>query len=543
LQFEKNLQNDYVKFLRLAELLVSSSRSGLVGFITSHAFLTNRTLRGMRESLLDSYADLRFLNLHGNIASGEAAALTSKDENVFEISEGVAISLMLRDPFSQEHSVRYADLAGLREEKYRWLGGNTGDSTTWEGLHPVPPNFIFAPVGDAQAAFDEGLPLEAVVKQRSAGVITARDDFATDKDEAALVARVESFAESPLRGEALRQSFAIRDKKGWDVDMAQAQARDAMPLRAAVYPYCYRPFDSRFIAYNKGIVWGMAYPTLKHTMGGRNLVLIAMQQFQYDVPEYCYVFVTRSLVDSRVFVSKTGVATVFPLYLQAASDNQLETREDINLSPEFISLVREGTGLDWLPHGAGNLEDGGSVGPEDLFTYMYAQLHSPLYRMQFAQPLRASFPRVFVPSGLEVFRALTKYGRELVALHLMESPKLAESVATYIGPASPKVVRVGWADNAIWLDAASAGKDGATAPGTVGFRGAAESVWKFYIGGYQVCEKWLKDRKGTTLRAKDLAHYVKILGAIEETIRVQGEIDRVIATHGGWDRAFVASRR
>ena len=75
-------------------------------------------------------------------------------------------------------------------------------------------------------------------------------------------------------------------------------------------------------------------------------------------------------------------------------------------------------------------------------------------------------------------------------------------------------------------------------PNTIGFRGVPEAVRNFHIGGYQVCEKWLKYRRGRTLSKVDIVHYQKIVVALAETIRLMKEIDEVIEQHGGWPGAF-----
>ena len=98
--------------------------------------------------------------------------------------------------------------------------------------------------------------------------------------------------------------------------------------------------------------------------------------------------------------------------------------------------------------------------------------------------------------------------------------------------------KVGWSDNTVWLDAAATKKGQAATSGTIGFRGVPGAVWNFHIGGYQVCEKWLKDRRGRRLSDEDIAHYQKIVVALSETIRLMGEIDEVIEAHGGWPEAF-----
>ena len=66
------------------------------------------------------------------------------------------------------------------------------------------------------------------------------------------------------------------------------------------------------------------------------------------------------------------------------------------------------------------------------------------------------------------------------------------------------------------------------------FVGIPEEVYNFHIGGYQVCQKWLKDRKGRQLTEEEIAHYQKIVVALNETIRIMKEIDAVIEGHEGW---------
>ena len=144
---------------------------------------------------------------------------------------------------------------------------------------------------------------------------------------------------------------------------------------------------------------------------------------------------------------------------------------------------------------------------------------------------------------IDLFRKLAEAGHDLLVLHLLESPKLGRPITTYNGPRNPEVGRVGWSDGTVWLDAAKTNaRNGqcATKPGTISFQGVPEEVWDFQIGGYQVCHKWLKDRKGRTLSDEEVAHYQKIVVALNETIRIMAEIDEVINHHGGWPDAFQA---
>jgi predicted helicase len=171
--------------------------------------------------------------------------------------------------------------------------------------------------------------------------------------------------------------------------------------------------------------------------------------------------------------------------------------------------------------------------PEDIFQYVYTLLYSPGYRARYAEFLKIDFPRLPLTSSLDLFRSLAKLGSKLVALHLMESPQLDKHITKWVGGKNPEVEKVTYSDETVWIDKAQ----------NEGFDGVPEEVWNFHIGGYQVCEKWLKDRKGRTLSKDDIAHYQKIIVALAETIRLMGEIDEVIEEHGGWPGAFAADRQ
>jgi predicted helicase len=172
-----------------------------------------------------------------------------------------------------------------------------------------------------------------------------------------------------------------------------------------------------------------------------------------------------------------------------------------------------------------------SLSPEDIFHYAYAVFYSPGYRSRYAAFLKIDFPRLPLTGFLELLRALAQLGGELTALHLLESPKLDKPISEFVGGRNPEVEKVTWAKNAVWIDKAQ----------TTGFKGVREDLWNFHIGGYQVCEKWLKDRKGRTLSKDDINHYHKIVVALSETIRRMAEIDKVIDQYGGRPAAFQTS--
>jgi hypothetical protein len=225
------------------------------------------------------------------------------------------------------------------------------------------------------------------------------------------------------------------------------------------------------------------------------------------------------------------------------------------LSPPFISDFEKRLGLSFVSDGKGDLKK--TFGPEDVFNYIYAVLHSPTYRTRYAEFLKSDFPRVPLTSDVKLFRSLCALGAELVALHLLESPKLEKAIARYpvkgsnqvekgfpkyIAPGEPepgtgKPVKEG----RVYINRPALtrpDKSGHPLPAGEGraegegvgqyFEGIPPEVWNFHIGGYQVCEKWLKDRRARTLTYDDQMHYCKVVTALSDTIRLMAEIDAAI---------------
>ncbi|GAH41825.1 unnamed protein product, partial [marine sediment metagenome] len=189
-----------------------------------------------------------------------------------------------------------------------------------------------------------------------------------------------------------------------------------------------------------------------------------------------------------------------------------------NLNPEFIKAVSDKLGLKFVNDGKGDLQE--TFGPEDIFNYVYAVFHSPTYRSRYAEFLKIDFPRLPLTSDKELFKALVAKGAKLVSLHLVESPKLNSLITKYpiVGPNQVETVRYDEANQRVYINKSQY------------FEGVSPEVWNFHIGGYQVCQKWLKDRKGRTLSYDELTHYQKIVVALKETIRLMQEIDALIPT-------------
>jgi predicted helicase len=355
-----------------------------------------------------------------------------------------------------------------------------------------------------------------------AGYITARDNLVIDFDRDVVIERVGAFNASRKDDTSLLEEFEVADKKGWDVKRARSELKHVeIPKR--VIKTNYRPFDSRWIFFDSTLVWGRSWPTMQHVVGrSKNVTLLAtrMTKDQWDV------WVART-VSSHKAMSAYDTNSVFPLYLSEDSESSqrsLGNLHRINFSIPFLKVVASCMGLQ--QRGSDGLPS--DLSPEDIFHYAYGVFFSPSFRGRYAEFLKIDFPRLPLTGKLELFRAVARLGAELTALHLLESPKLDQPITEFIGGRNPEVEKISWSKNTVWVDKER----------TTGFQGVREEVWNFHIGGYQVCEKWLKDRKGFTLSKGDIAHYQKICVAISETIRLMKQIDKVIDNHGGWPAAF-----
>jgi predicted helicase len=514
----KWLRDDYVKFLRLSQNLIQLTGTGLLGMITNHGYLDNPTFRGMRVSLSSTFPSAALLDLHGNANKRERAPDGSADENVFEIRQGVAISLLRRSANAAERrqTFAHASLWGSRESKYEVLGTTSFSGTEWTPIIPAPPLFLWVPQNiDIRSEYQKGWRLPDAFPVSSLGIVTARDDLTIRWQSSEVWKTVENLIS--LRPEEARREYQLGpDVRDWTIVGAQRDLRESGPSKSKIVPLLYRPFDVRFTYYtghSRGFHCMPRGEVMNHMVRGHNLGLIATRQTR----DKWDVLATRFICGHKACAAYDS-NSLFPLYLVNRSDLATDEASKVNLNPRFLCdftarLKRTDTKID----------------PADIFHYAYAIFQSPGYRSRYAEFLKIDFPRLPLTGNLELFRALAKLGGELVALHLLESTKLEKPRTEFIG-SNRTAEKVSHSNNTVWTDKAQ----------TTGFRSVPEEVWNFHIGGYQVCEKWLKDRRGRKLSKEDIAHYHKIVIALAETIRLMKEIDKVIEKHGGWPGAFSA---
>jgi predicted helicase len=525
------LSDDYAKFLRFGHYTLETSKAGILGYITNNSFLDGPLFRDMRRSMLGFFQQLRVLNLHGDSRKQFAPPEGKADENVFDIQQGVAITVLSRKKLPEPKAdLGYRELWGTRQERYQALEKASVVQGGFGELHPSPPFHLFIPVSkDLEAEFHLGVHLYDVFgtgnqdadnhESYGAGFITQQDKFAVGFSPEEIVENVQTFLDPTHSREVLWERFEFCSTNQWDFARAKRELKN-LKMRPHVKRCLYRPFDYRFTVFDRNICT-IVRKRITSQFDEPNLGLLTTRRVT-RLP-YNNVFVSNCYAEYKI-ASHDRNTIVFPLWIRAEGESDssqlFDNHRRLNLNPAFLAQLVIRLGLS----GKRDRVLPGGLTPEDIFHYAYAVFHSPGYRTRYAEFLKIDFPRLPLTSNLKLFRALAALGGDLVALHLLESPKLDKPITQFIGDSKQEIEKVTYAGKTVWIDKAQA----------TGFKVVPDNVWNFHIGGYQVCQKWLKDRKGRTLSKDDIAHYHKIVIALSETIRLMAKIDQVIDNYGGW---------
>jgi len=511
------LQDDYVKFIRFGQWRIESTGQGVLGYITNHAYLDNPTFRGMRQYLMDTFTDIYVLNLHGNVKKKKATPDGGKDENVFDIQQGVAIGIFVREPGKDSPAkVHYADMWGMQEAKYHALSNTDINTTEWTELQPNSPFYFFIPrEEELRPEYEKGWKVTDIFPMNSVGAMSGHDFFVVSHTVDELYEKID-FLRGSATDDEVTQKYGLANHQNWQLSQARLRLKQDKDWDNNFKQYHYRPFDYRITFYTDYMFARSLRRYLFHMMHD-NIALLTQRQ-TYGRP-FQHFFVTKCISDLN-HTSNLGGTSVFPLYLYPAKgEMQFEEGRRPNLNPAFIKDFSDKLGLKFVEDGRRDFKE--TLGPEDIFNYAYAVFHSLTYRSRYAEFLKIDFPRLPLTSDKELFRKLVEKGDELISLHVMELPVLDKLITKYPIPGSNVVENVVYDEprRRVYINK------------TQFFEGITPEVWKFYIGIYQVCQKWLKDRKGRTLTYDELTHYQKVIVALKETIRLTEELDELIP---GW---------
>jgi predicted helicase len=485
----KWLNDDYVKFIRLAQYYIEKKGEGIIGFINPHGYLDNPTFRGMRWNLLKTFDKIYTIDLHGNGKKKETCPDGSKDENVFDIMQGVSINLFVKTGKKGKDElgkVYHKDLYGLRQQKYDFLDGTTLENVGYEEMKPMAPMYFFVPKDfEMEEEYNKGVKVNELFNIFNVGVVTSNDATLVNSD-----------------ANTLRNNVEKINTKGYN--------------KSLECKFAYRALDNRILYYDEGLIERARKDIMEHLLTPGNIAMVVGKQC---VDDWKYAFITDSVTNFNYIATagRLGAGYVFPLYLY--KENMGQEERIVNFNKDLYDKIAKG--LNYLPCYDDNVlvdptsEYNGVLYPQDLFDYIYAVLHSPSYRERYKEFLKIDFPRIPYPTAWEKFRDLAELGEELRQLHLMEDLPSKTGV-TFPVAGSLQVDCYRWVNNRVYINAEQY------------FDCVPESAWQFYIGGYQPAQKWLKDRKGMTLSFEDVKHYGRIIYVLQQTERIMQEIDEMI---------------
>ena len=528
LEQEKNIQpldDDYIKFIRFAQYQIQKTPTGygIIGFITNHSYLNGLIHRGMREELLKYFDTLYIIDLHGNSLLKETTPEGGIDQNVFDIRQGVAILLALRektepDYFSKVYKDRsgvkemakvfYYDLWGKREAKYKFLEEVKFREVEWIELQPAQPNYFFAPKDfDLATEYNQGWSVSDIFPINSTGVATHRDNFVTEFDRSELYKKIEDFRNLKITDQQILKTYDIKETSDWKITSKRQSLANDLEWRNYFTTCLYRPFEIKYYYHNSNLVNRPRQEVMRHVLNRENLCLITARGI--EVPrEYDQIFCSDQIIVNHT-LSLKEINYLFPLYTYPDTTNEqtnLFIEKDPNLSQEFLTAIKEKLG--YIPT------------PEKIFYYAYAIFHSPTYRQRYAEFLKIDFPRLPLTKNDQLFNHLVTQGEQLVNLHLLKSDEFNQLTTTYEGEGDNQVSQVIYNDQLqrVYINPKKY------------FANIPKQIWEFKIGGYQVLEKWLKDRKkcDRALSDEDIIHYQKIVIALQQTLTIMTKIDQFI---------------
>lgn len=480
----KMINDDYCKFIRLGQSFVDKNDEGVLAYINNHSFLDNITFRGMRWSLMQSFDKIYIIDLHGNSKKKEVCPDGSKDENVFDIQQGVSINIFIKNGKKRKGElaeVYHCDLYGRREFKYNYLLEHSFASTDFTRLSPTAPFFFFVKRDTTnEEAYNEGFSLNNLFPVNTTGVKTHHDAILIDNSKTSLLHKV-------------------------------AEHYQIEPNSKLVERISYRPFDDRVVYYDVSKVERPREKVMRHFVVDANVGIVVGRQCTSD---WRYAFIVNCISDVNLTgtAGRFGAGYAFPLYTYHDEYGSM-TRQP-NLDMKIVGLIADKMGLQFEAERSGN-ED--TFAPIDLLDYIYGVLYTPSYRREFNEFLKVDFPRIPYPTNAGEFRRIAKVGGELRRVHLMEAPLPMVTEFNVAGSNIVEAVKVtdGNGDGLckVWINAEQY------------FDNVPRVAWDFYIGGYQPAQKWLKDRKSMTLEWDDVMHYQRIISALCKTHELMQQLD------------------
>ncbi len=512
----KMLNDDYVKFFRFAQWHIERTGYGVLGLITNHGYLDNLTFRGMRESLMRTFDEIYLLNLHGNLRKKEKTPDGGKDENVFDIMQGVAIGFFVKKEGDANLPCRvfYADSWGNRASKMNWLAENDIHTTPWREISPTSPHYFFVPKDATYVEeYESGISVKEIFQVNSVSISSGRDKLTIHWTREDVLQVVRQFRS--LSVDEACQRFSLAEGTVALIRADLDEPPESPGTAEHIVPICYRPFDTRFTYYtgrSGGFHDRPRRDVMQHFLNASNVGLVTAR-YNPQASGWCHAFVSHNML------AISNQYYFFPLYRYPDGGEEPEP----NFAEGFAEQLAQNLGLRFIGCGCGDLHE--TFGATDVLHYLYAVLYAPSYRERYAECLKTDFPRIAFTHQRNFFQVLCKFGKRLVNCHIPTSEgevHKSEPRFDVVGSNVVGQIRYDASVPQVWINKRQY------------FEGVIPEVWQFQIGAYSPAQNWLKVRKGRILQPEDIRHYQSICQALRETLSVMAEIDKEIERHGGW---------
>ena len=540
---EKNpkwLLDDYVKFIRFAQQKIDNQKAGgIFGFISNNSFLDNPTFRGMRYSLLKSFDEIYIVNLHGNTRKKEVCPDGSKDENVFDIMQGVSINIFVRytqniDELNNVNSIThkynresaavyYYDLYGKREYKYKFLFDNNIKSIEWHKLEYKEPFFLFVKQDEnLREEYDNFYSLKDMFIISGVGICSKRDNIVFQNSKEKLIKLLNDFINKDK--EELYKLYDIgEDSRDWELNTAIKTIKEnENALENHIMKCHFRPFDKRFVYYDTNKVERARKDIMEHFLKNDNIGLISNRSVALNM--YKHTFITDMITDLHIMETANASAYIFPLYLyntpNAIKNIQSQDYGDTDLFKKTASNPFKNA--DKIENFTVNFRKfidekySSHFSPEDILGYIYAVLFHKTYRTKYIDFLKIDFPKIPFTDSKDIFIKLSELGTQLYNLHLMKDNNLNNDVGEglYKDDKNNKIEKPLYneKENKLFINK------------SLYFDKVSKEVWLYKIGGYQVLDKYLKSHKDEEI---DYSYFQKIIQILDKSIILEKEISDI----------------
>ncbi len=519
LENEKNpkwLLDDYVKFIRFTQSKIDSQENGIFAFISNNSFLDNPTFRGMRYSLMQSFDKIYILNLHGDTRKKEKAPDGSKDDNIFDIMQGVSINIFIKQNSKVKNTkIYYHDLYGKRKDKYEFLYENDLNSIKWTLVKNNEPFYLFLPQNnDLLEEYNKGISVKDMFMLSSTGICTQRDSVTIQKTKQDIVNLVNDFCK--LDEVTLKEKYNIeKDGRDWQLSKAINSLKNT---KGAFKQVAYRPFDPCWTYYNGESRAFMAYPrdeVMEHFLENENIGLIcnrtvSLQTFNHN-------FITQYIADLHILETGNASAYIFPLYLYPTTrSKKFLKKENPNFNEENFTSKIENFKENFRAFIDELYKE--KFSPQNILGYIYAVLFHKIYREKYLDFLKIDFPKIPFTKDKNTFKNLSKLGLKLVNLHLLKNDELdfnvGEALFKDIKNKNFKIQKIKYNKDTKELFINE----------SLYFNKVSPEIYEFKIGGYAVLDKYLKSHKEEDI---DHKHFTLIIQTLDETLKIQDEISKI----------------